>query len=92
MKFLIALLLVSSVSFASVPKEKEYSFLYRMTVKGRVQKFQCFGKDPYDKAFRECADKCFDHFKSMGYPMTEERGLAIIDTCANPNSNQEAWY
>lgn len=92
MKFLLGLILFSSVASAAIPKEKEYSFLYRMTVNGRVQKYQCFGKDPYDQAFRDCSQKCFDHFRSMGYPMTEDRGLRIIDTCVNPNSNQEGWY
>lgn len=36
-----------------------------------------------DEAFKQASKKCFEHFTKGVYP-GEEKGLDIIDSCANP--------
>lgn len=84
MKFLIPLLLACSISSASIPPQRQYRFTYRLNENAETKKFQCFGRGTYDQVYQACAQECFDHFRAMDLPFTEERGLDIIDSCANP--------
>jgi hypothetical protein len=58
-----------------------------------------FGKETFQvkasgserlKASSSAASKCFQHFTNGVY-QGEEKSLRIIDTCANPDSNQKNW-
>lgn len=41
----------------------------------------------YEEAFEKAADACFKHYKMQkGGRLSEEQGLDVIDTCANPRS------
>ena len=39
----------------------------------------------YEEAYERAAKACFNHFKN-GQHLSEEKGLDIIDVCANPRS------
>lgn len=87
-KLLIALITLSATfSYASKksynPEElKTYSFKYKY----QNEKFE-INKPAlsYEEAFDQAASECFKHYKA-GQPVTEEKGLDIIDVCANPRS------
>lgn len=40
----------------------------------------------YDEAFKKAAQACYNHFKA-GERLSEEAGLGVIDTCANPRGS-----
>ncbi|MBX3018396.1 MAG: hypothetical protein KF767_10930 [Bdellovibrionaceae bacterium] len=40
----------------------------------------------YDEAFKKAAQSCYNHFKG-GERLSEEIGLSVIDTCANPRGS-----
>ena len=70
--------------------EKEHRFVYRMKAQenGRpvMQTFEYASSAPsYDEAFEQAAKACYRHFKN-GKRLTEDKGLDIIDVCANPRS------
>jgi hypothetical protein len=77
MKYIFcAFLLMPSPALA-----KEFKFTW--TMDGGTLKYK-INKDTYEKAFDYAAVFCFDFFKKKK-PLTEERGLEIIDVCANPD-------
>ncbi|MEK6774121.1 MAG: hypothetical protein AABY64_09275 [Bdellovibrionota bacterium] len=88
-KYLIVFLLISvyfSTSFAFVsnaPIEKDYKFIYH--VAGHTLEFnQKAGS--YEDAMEKVALKCFQELKGPK-KINEEKGLDIIDICANPRAS-----
>jgi hypothetical protein len=75
----------SSASFAWVetsPQKKEYSFKFKM----KSGTFEYSRTAPtYDEAYEAAAQACFKHFKGSRH-VSEDDGLDIIDTCANPRA------
>ncbi|MEZ0392413.1 MAG: hypothetical protein ACAH59_09370 [Pseudobdellovibrionaceae bacterium] len=62
--------------------EKLYSFKYRM----QNETFEVSQKSgSYEEAFERAAKACYRHFKA-GRRLSEDRGLDIIDVCANPRT------
>ena len=88
---LLALSAIGSSSFAwvSTPTAtKEYSI--KFTLKDELSKtdkiWQTKETAPsYEEAFEKAAMACYRYYRN-GQRLTEERGLDIIDTCANPRS------
>lgn len=82
---MITLLAFSCSSFAWTSKEaptKEYLFKYNLS--GETLEI----RNPagsYEEAFEKAAQQCFNHYKGRG-KVSENRGLDIIDVCANPRS------
>lgn len=72
----------ASAWVSSDPIQKPYSFKFKM----EKQTFEYSQKAPtYEEAFEKAAQACYRHFKN-GERLTEDRGLDIIDVCANPRS------
>lgn len=88
MKALITALIIatmSSTSFAwssNSPSGKEYRFKYAM--KGDSLEITRTGQS-YEDAFEAAAQQCFNYYKGSK-KVSEDRGLDIIDVCANPRS------
>lgn len=67
---------------ATSTKEKQYTFNFKM----KDGSFKYEGTAPsYEEAFEVAAQACFKYFKA-GRHVSEDRGLDIIDACANPKS------
>lgn len=67
---------------SSEPIQKPYNFKFKMV----KDTFEYTQKAPsYEEAFEKAAQACYRHFKN-GERLTEDRGLDIIDVCANPRS------
>lgn len=88
MKYLfIALALALNTTAAqawisSNPTEKPYNFKFHMK-KDSFTYSQKAGS--YEEAFEKAAQACYSHFKG-GRHLSEDRGLDIIDVCANPRT------
>lgn len=81
----IAILSFSCSSFAWISKEspgKEYTFKYQLS--GQTLEIKQAASS-YEDAYDQAAQQCFNHYKGQGR-VSEERGLDIIDVCANPRS------
>lgn len=81
----IAILAFTCTSFAWSSKDsatKEYTFKYKL--QGESFEYST-SKGSYEEAFEVAAQKCFSHFKGAR-KVSEDRGLDIIDVCANPRS------
>lgn len=64
----------------SLAEAAEHTFKYKMgndTLEIKIANMD------YDEAFEKAAKQCYKYFKN-GEKLTEERGLDIIDVCANP--------
>lgn len=72
----------ASAWISTAPTQKDYTF--KFTLKAETYEVTQSGGS-YDDAFKEAADKCFKHFKK-GRHLSEDQGLDIIDTCANPRA------
>lgn len=87
-KYLLAILLVSvyySSSFAFVsttPSEKLYKFKYN--IQGQTLQYEQKAQS-YEDAMEKVAVQCFKELKGHGR-VSEEKGLDIIDICANPRT------
>lgn len=82
---MITLLAFSCSSFAWISKEgptKEYLFKYKLS--GKTLEIRS-PANSYEEAFEQAAQQCFKHYKGNG-KISENRGLDIIDVCANPRS------
>lgn len=79
--FLAALMLLSASTAFSAPKTQNYSFQYK------AKPYKVFtivrSASTKEEAFRLAAKDCFKHLTNNKYP-GEEKGLEIIDICANP--------
>lgn len=81
----IAILAFTCTSFAWNAKDsatKEYVFKYKL--QGETFEYRT-SSGSYEEAYDQAAHKCFKHYKGAG-KVSEDRGLDIIDTCANPRS------
>lgn len=83
---MILILAVSSTQALAwketAPAQKEYTFKFKLD----QQSFEVKKAAPsYEDAFDFAAQQCFRHFKGEGR-VSENRGLDIIDVCANPRS------
>lgn len=87
MKKILVLLLVAygCTSFAAISKEtKDQMYTFKFNFQGETLEIRR-PANTYEEAFEKAASSCFAHFKKRG-KLTEERGLDIIDVCANPRS------
>ncbi len=79
------ILSISTSSFAWTSKDsdqKEYVFKYKLA----MEQFEVRRPaSSYQEAYEQAAQDCFNHFKGSG-PINENRGMDIIDACANPRS------
>lgn len=88
-KILLFALMMSSGLNASAwisnePTEKTYTFKYKY--EGEVLEIRR-PAGSYEEAFEKAADACFRHYKTLkGGRLSEDQGLDVIDTCANPRS------
>lgn len=81
----LALMTFSCSSFAwssHEPVTKEYLFKFKMA--GQILELKHEGQS-YEDAYEKAAKECFHYFKGNG-KVSENRGLDIIDVCANPRS------
>lgn len=76
MKTLIFLLLIGSAAEA-----KEFRFTYILD-RDKLQ-YKTDATD-WEEAFNRGAQFCYDFFVKREKNLTEERGVEIIDSCANP--------
>lgn len=76
--FLIAVLMTGLNTFAATKTEKVYLFKFKSIKNPISQK----GASK-EEAFRLAAKECFNQLTDGKYP-GEEKGLDIIDICANP--------
>lgn len=79
-------------AFGAEKREFHFTFSHKLEGKLTVREPKSVHKyeyktvaDSWDDAFREAAKACYRHFKD-GRRLTEDEGLDIIDTCANPRS------
>lgn len=80
-----AILLSTSLSYAWTshdPSSKQYTFKYQLSGESLEIKRSA---GSYEEAYEIAAQQCFNHFKGHGR-VSEDRGLDIIDVCANPRS------
>ncbi|MCC2678838.1 MAG: hypothetical protein K0R29_1414 [Pseudobdellovibrio sp.] len=82
MKTILAVLMLFSASTAlSASKTQNFSFQYK------AKQYKSFtivrAASNKEEAFRLAAKDCFKHLTNNKYP-GEEKGLEIIDICANP--------
>ncbi|MGZ3771638.1 MAG: hypothetical protein ACXVCP_19365 [Bdellovibrio sp.] len=81
----ITLLAFSCSSFAWISKEspmKDYVFKYNLSGESLEIRSPA---NTYEEAYEKAAQQCFRHYKGAG-KVSENRGLDIIDVCANPRS------
>ena len=86
-KFMLLILVTITANQALAWKttpdhSKEFTFKYKLAGEQLEIKRQAAS---YEDAYEQAAQDCFRHFKGSG-PLSEDRGLDIIDTCANPRS------
>lgn len=80
MKWFAAILFVLFLS--SLANAADFTFIFKM--KGDILTLKVEGNN-YESAFDRAALMCFKHFKRDQF-LTEEKGLDIIDVCANPRN------
>lgn len=76
----LALTFAGSISLGSI---KTYTFSYK-TPKNQSLQIKMNAKS-YEEAYKAAAKDCFQKLTHGKYP-GEEKGLDIIDICANPKS------
>ncbi len=71
-----------SLALSYTDSSKDYTFKYQMS----GEKLEITrSADSYEEAYEQAAQQCFKHFKGTG-SLSEDKGLDIIDVCANPRS------
>lgn len=71
-----------SLALSYTANTKDYTFKYQLS----GEKLEITrNADSYEEAYEQAAQQCFKHFKGTG-SLSEDRGLDIIDVCANPRS------
>ena len=81
----IAMIAFSCSSFAWTSRDvasKEFTFKFRLAGKSLELKKSAAS---YEEAYENAAKECFKFYKGAG-KVSEDRGLDIIDVCANPRS------
>lgn len=82
---ILAILAFSCTSFAWSSRDaatKEYTFKYKLS--GQSLELRKVAGS-YEEAYEQAAQQCFKYYKGAG-KVSEDRGLDIIDVCANPRS------
>lgn len=86
MKSIITIILLVSFQAqawkSTDPSKKDYVFKYKMAGNSLEIKRSA---PSYEDAFEGAAQECFKYYKGQGR-VSEDRGLDIIDVCANPRS------
>lgn len=86
---ILLLALSTSSAFAwkeTAPVQKEYTFKFDPQHKLSSQPYEVRKlAASYEDAFDSAAQQCFRYYKGAG-KVSEDRGLDIIDICANPRS------
>jgi hypothetical protein len=81
--FIFSLVLVAQLASAATKKApQEYRFKFNL--RGEIFHSQQ-NSNSYEQAFERAAKACFNYYKA-GQKLSEDKGLDIIDTCANPRS------
>ncbi len=80
---LTATLFMSTAAFSMNAPTKSWTFSYKTTKNMTLQIKK--SAPTYETAFKLAAKECFQKLTNGQYP-GEERGLDIIDICANPKS------
>lgn len=82
---ILALLGFCSSSFAWISNEKPFKeYVFKFKLAGQIYETKNSAAS-YEEAFEVAAQKCFNHYKGSG-KISENKGLDIIDVCANPRS------
>lgn len=79
---IMSLSLQASAWVSSSPAEKEYKFKFSFEKENYQYSMKA---NTYEQAYERAAQACFQHYKA-GRRVSEDRGLDIIDVCANPRS------
>ncbi len=79
---ILALALLASEAHA-IPKEQSNTFSFKFKYKNEVFNTD-YRASTWEEAFERAAKACFLHYKN-NRSLSEEVGLDIIDTCANPS-------
>jgi hypothetical protein len=83
---LLSSLCFTSMVWATPEPASIKSQLYTFKFKLAGETFEYAQKsEKYEEAFEKAAQACFNHYRN-GQKLTEERGLDVIDVCANPRS------
>ncbi len=78
--------LLSASGWASASPSTSLKQLYTFKFKYAGETFEYSQKsEKYETAFEAAAQACFNHYR-VNQKLTEERGLDVIDVCANPRS------
>ncbi len=80
---LIVMLLACSSAFASLKKEAQ-EFKFKFNFKGDIYQYSQ-KSESFERAYELAAKACYKHYKA-GQKLSEDKGLDIIDVCANPRS------
>lgn len=80
---LLALLALSLKSFAGVNPSKEFVFKFKTSANSQTTFQINKTASSQEEAFKLAAKECFQKLTGGQYP-GEEKGLDIIDICANP--------
>jgi len=84
-KFLAVILICLSTIQTSAWISKDEiakSYAFKFNLQGDVYEYNQKAAT-YEEAFEQAAQACFSHFKA-GKKVGEQRGMDIIDVCANP--------
>lgn len=73
--------LLATVLLCSTAQAKEFKFKWES---GRDLLQYKTNADTWEEAYKRAAEFCFDFLTKRETNLTEEKGLDIIDICANP--------
>lgn len=84
---ILALALLTTTGFAAPnPYNSESIKTYNFKYKYNNETYEIRKPaNSYEEAFDHASSECFKHFKG-NQPVSEDKGLDIIDVCANPRS------
>lgn len=81
---ILSSLLMSFKASAAVRPTEPQEFRFKFNFKGQSYEVRQKSQS-YEDAFEKAAKACFSYYKA-GQKLNEEKGLDIIDICANPRS------
>lgn len=83
MKSVIKAILIhaTAILLCSTANATEYKFIYTLNRDKLQYKIEA---KTWEKAYENGAQFCFDFFSKSNKPFSKEKGLDIIDICANP--------
>lgn len=80
--YCVVILIAMWLFLSSVAKADEQQFTFKYKLDGQTLEIKK-KDDSWAKAFEFSAKECYKYFKD-NRPLTEEKGIDIIDVCANP--------